>query len=117
MLDVARQLALDIVRDGEGATRFVEIQVTGAPTAAAAREVGRAVARSALVKTAVHGGDPNWGRVLAAAGAAGVHLSPDRLRLDVASGDGPQSGAWIRLAEGGQTANPDPAAASAGRGS
>ncbi len=101
---VAQDLALAVVRDGEGATRVLEIRVTGAPTEAAAREVGRAVARSTLVKTALHGGDPNWGRVLAAAGAAGVTLATDRLRLDVTAG--PEE-TWIRLAEGGRTAEPD----------
>ena len=111
LLHVARTLALAIVRDGEGATRLLEVRVSGAPTAAAAREVGRAVARSTLVKTAIHGGDPNWGRVLAAAGAAGVPLTVDRLRLDAAplgATDG-----WVRLAEGGQTAHPDAAQARA----
>ncbi len=114
VLAVARQLALAIVRDGEGATRLLEIHVMGAPTEAAAREVGRAVARSALVKTAVHGGDPNWGRVLAAAGAAGVALAPDRLGLDVAvPGGQDDAGGWLRLAEGGRTAHPDAARARA----
>jgi glutamate N-acetyltransferase/amino-acid N-acetyltransferase len=111
---VARRLALAIVRDGEGATRFLEIRVTGAPTATAAREVGRAVARSALVKTAVHGGDPNWGRVLAAAGAAGVPLAPDRLSLDAAgAAEGEEPATWLRLAAGGRTAGPDLALARA----
>ena len=111
---VARWLALAIVRDGEGATRFLEIRVSGAATETAAREVGRAVARSALVKTAIHGGDPNWGRVLAAAGAAGVALAPDRLRLDAAgAADRDAPGPWLRLAEGGRTAHPDAAAARA----
>ncbi|MGH7676411.1 MAG: bifunctional glutamate N-acetyltransferase/amino-acid acetyltransferase ArgJ, partial [Gemmatimonadales bacterium] len=62
---VARTLALAVVRDGEGATKIVEIHVTGAATETAAREVGRAIARSSLVKTALFGGDPNWGRILA----------------------------------------------------
>jgi glutamate N-acetyltransferase/amino-acid N-acetyltransferase len=113
VLAVARWLALAIVRDGEGATRFLEIRVSGAPTEAAAREVGRAVARSTLVKTALHGGDPNWGRVLAAAGAAGVTLVPDRLRLDAAGAADGEPGPWLRLAEGGRTAGPDAAAARA----
>ncbi|MGH7569911.1 MAG: bifunctional glutamate N-acetyltransferase/amino-acid acetyltransferase ArgJ [Gemmatimonadales bacterium] len=104
---VARTLAVAVVEDGEGATKFLEIRVSGAPTEAAAREVGRAIARSALVKTAVYGADPNWGRVLAAAGAAGVPLPADRLTLRADSGD--DSGTWITLAEGGATAHPDPA--------
>lgn len=108
VLLVARTLALAIVEDGEGATKRVEIQVVGAPTETAAREVGRAIARSALVKTAIHGADPNWGRVLAAAGAAGVPLPVERLSL-AAAGDGE----WVTLAAGGATAGPDPARARA----
>src|SRR6059036_2628351 len=68
--EVARTLALAIVEDGEGATKRLEIQIVGAQTEGHAREVGRAIARSTLVKTAIYGGDPNWGRVLAAAGVA-----------------------------------------------
>src|SRR5437773_1587652 len=79
VLHVARTLALAIVADGEGASKLVEIHVVGAVSEAAAREVGRAIARSALVKTAVYGADPNWGRILAAAGAAGVALATDRI--------------------------------------
>jgi glutamate N-acetyltransferase/amino-acid N-acetyltransferase len=100
---VARTLALAIVADGEGATKLLEIQVVGAASERAAREVGRAIARSALVKTAIYGADPNWGRVLAAAGAAGVPLAVDRLSLQ-AAGDGE----WITLATAGATAHPDP---------
>jgi glutamate N-acetyltransferase/amino-acid N-acetyltransferase len=106
---VARALALAIVADGEGASKLVEIQVVGAVSEAAAREVGRAIARSALVKTAIYGADPNWGRILAAAGAAGVALAVDRLSLQAAAGDGD----WLTLASGGATAHPDPAAARA----
>src|SRR5438445_215141 len=79
--EVARALALAIVTDGEGASKVLEIQVAGAVSEAAAREVGRAIARSTLVKTAIYGGDPNWGRVLAAAGNAGVTLAVERLSL------------------------------------
>jgi glutamate N-acetyltransferase/amino-acid N-acetyltransferase len=110
---VARSLALAIVRDGEGATKVVEIRVTGGATETAAREVGRAIARSALVKTAIHGADPNWGRVLAAAGAAGVPLAVDRLRLRAAPGGAPDGAdaddpeAWLTLAEQGATAAAD----------
>src|SRR5256885_1615014 len=78
---VARHLALAVVTDGEGASKLLEIHVVGAASETAARELGRAVARSALVKTALYGADPNWGRVLAAAGAAGVSLNTDRLAL------------------------------------
>src|SRR5437762_1099326 len=67
---VARVLALAIVGDGEGASKLVEIQVGGAASEAGAREIGRGSARATVVKTAIHGADPNWGRILAAAGAA-----------------------------------------------
>lgn len=107
VLHVARQLALAIVEDGEGATKVVEIHVTGGPTEAAAREVGRAIARSALVKTALHGADPNWGRVLAAAGAAGVPLAVDRLELEAAAGGDAASESWLSLATHGATAGAD----------
>src|SRR5438034_7401381 len=99
---VARALALAIVGDGEGASKLVEIQVVGAASEAAARDVGRAIARSTLVKTAIYGADPNWGRILAAAGAAGVALTLDRLTLQAAA-----DGEWLTLAEGGATAHPD----------
>jgi glutamate N-acetyltransferase/amino-acid N-acetyltransferase len=104
---VARVLALAIVADGEGASKVLEIQVGGAVSEAAAREVGRAIARSTLVKTAIYGGDPNWGRVLAAAGTAGVPLAVERLSLQAAAADEP----WLTLASGGATANPDAGAA------
>jgi glutamate N-acetyltransferase/amino-acid N-acetyltransferase len=99
---VARMLALAIVADGEGASKLVEIQVVGAVSEAAARDVGRAVARSTLVKTAIYGADPNWGRILAAAGAAGVTLAVDRLSLQVGAGSD-----WLTLASGGATAHAD----------
>jgi glutamate N-acetyltransferase / amino-acid N-acetyltransferase len=105
---VARTLALAVVADGEGATKLLEIQVVGAASERAAREVGRAIARSALVKTAIYGADPNWGRVLAAAGAAGVPLAVDRLSLQAAG-----EGEWITLATAGATAHPDPRSARA----
>src|SRR5262249_15466003 len=102
---VARSLALAIVEDGEGATKRLEIQVIGARTEAHAREVGRATARSTLVKTAIYGGDPNWGRVLAAAGVAGVALVPERITLQAATANG---AGWLTLASGGATALADP---------
>jgi glutamate N-acetyltransferase / amino-acid N-acetyltransferase len=85
LTDAAREVALAIVRDGEGATRVAEVRVEGAPSAFVADRVARTVAESPLVKTALHGGDPNWGRILAAAGRAGVHL--DMERIDVFLGD------------------------------
>ena len=70
--DVCRELALGIVRGGEGATKLVTVVVTGAASAADARRAAKAIANSLLVKTAIHGGDPNWGRLIAVAGRAGV---------------------------------------------
>jgi glutamate N-acetyltransferase/amino-acid N-acetyltransferase len=69
---VCRTLARAIARDGEGATRLVEVLVEGTASDAVAMDAARAVARSPLVKTAIHGCDPNWGRVVGALGAAGV---------------------------------------------
>lgn len=69
---VAHPLAVDIVRRGEGATKLITVRVTGATSEADARQAARAIANSLLVKTAVHGGDPNWGRLVAVAGRAGV---------------------------------------------
>ena len=70
--NVCRTLALKIVEDGEGAQRVIEIEVRGAPSDRAATQIARTIANSPLVKTALAGADPNWGRILAAAGRAGV---------------------------------------------
>ena len=80
---VCRELALMIVRGGEGATKLVAVRVQGAESPAAAKQVARTVANSPLVKTAVHGGDPNWGRLLAAAGRAGVPFDVGRARVRI----------------------------------
>ena len=85
LAEAARRVALLIVRDGEGATRVAEVRVEGASGPFVADRVARTVAESPLVKTALHGGDPNWGRILAAAGRAGVDL--DTGRLDIYLGD------------------------------
>lgn len=78
---VCRHLAREIVRDGEGVTRTMTVRVTGCRNTDQARKVARQVANSALVKTMVAGRDPNWGRVAAAVGAAGVPLDPRKLVL------------------------------------
>jgi glutamate N-acetyltransferase/amino-acid N-acetyltransferase len=78
---VCRALALEIVADGEGAGHVVEIEVRGAPNDRAARRVAETIATSPLVKTALAGADPNWGRVLAAAGRSGVDFNPAKSRL------------------------------------
>jgi glutamate N-acetyltransferase/amino-acid N-acetyltransferase len=75
---VCRELALAIVRGGEGATKLVAVNVTGAATSAEARKAAKVIANSLLVKTAIHGGDPNWGRLICAAGRAGVTFDASR---------------------------------------
>jgi glutamate N-acetyltransferase/amino-acid N-acetyltransferase len=75
---VTRSLAMQVVRDGEGATKFVEIAVRGAKTPVEAKRAAMAVAKSSLVKTALFGEDPNWGRVMAALGYAGVEMDEGR---------------------------------------
>jgi glutamate N-acetyltransferase/amino-acid N-acetyltransferase len=75
---VCLRLALGIVRGGEGATKLVTVSVTGAASAAEARKAAKAIANSLLVKTAIHGGDPNWGRLIAVAGRAGVDFVLER---------------------------------------
>ena len=83
ILHVAQELARAIARDGEGATKLLTVKVLDAATDADAREAARAVASSSLVKTAVHGGDPNWGRIVCALGYSGAELALDRLHLSV----------------------------------
>jgi glutamate N-acetyltransferase/amino-acid N-acetyltransferase len=78
---VMRDLAHQVVRDGEGATKFVEVRVTGAASDEAARRVGLAIANSPLVKTAIAGEDPNWGRIVMAVGKAGEEADRDRLSI------------------------------------
>jgi len=80
---VAHELALDVVRGGEGATKLVSITVTGAATEADAWIAARAIANSPLVKTAMHGADPNWGRLVAAAGRSGAAFTLDRARVRI----------------------------------
>ncbi|MGC1108230.1 MAG: bifunctional ornithine acetyltransferase/N-acetylglutamate synthase, partial [Candidatus Acidiferrales bacterium] len=82
---VCQALALQIVADGEGAQRVVEIEVRGGASDRAADAVARTIANSPLVKTALAGGDPNWGRILAAAGRAGVRFDPDRAEIRMAA--------------------------------
>jgi glutamate N-acetyltransferase / amino-acid N-acetyltransferase len=82
---VAHELALGIVRGGEGATKLIAITVTGAATDGDAWLAARAIANSPLVKTAVHGGDPNWGRLVAAAGRSGAQFVLDGARVQIGS--------------------------------
>ncbi|MDQ6959343.1 MAG: bifunctional glutamate N-acetyltransferase/amino-acid acetyltransferase ArgJ [Mariprofundaceae bacterium] len=92
LTEVCVELAQMIVRDGEGVSKFVTIEVTGAASEADARTVGRAIAVSPLVKTAFAGSDANWGRILSAIGNAGVEI--DRNRIALAAND-------VRMLENG----------------
>jgi glutamate N-acetyltransferase/amino-acid N-acetyltransferase len=82
---VCLRLALGIVRGGEGATKLVTVTVTGAASPAEARKAAKAIANSPLVKTAIHGGDPNWGRLIAVAGRAGVSFELARAAVAIGS--------------------------------
>jgi len=76
-------LVKKIASDGEGSTRLIEVNVSGAASVADARAAARTIVSSSLVKAAVHGSDPNWGRVIAAAGRSGVELEADKLYLEI----------------------------------
>ena len=80
---VCKELAWMIVRDGEGASRVMEIDVRGARSVNDARLAAHAIATSPLVKTALAGGDANWGRILAAAGRSGARFTPEKTSLTV----------------------------------
>jgi glutamate N-acetyltransferase / amino-acid N-acetyltransferase len=115
---VCRDLAGQLLADAEGGTKVVSVQVGGAGGVEAALAVARRVADSPLVKAAVYGGDPNWGRVLQAAGTAGVGFDPGAVRLEVAGGAGaagiePAAGAPERvvLVDRGRPTGADAAAA------
>ncbi len=83
LAEVLGSLAQQIVRDGEGARKFVTIDVSGAASDAAAEKIARSIANSPLVKTAIAGSDPNWGRILSAAGNAGVAFDPRKADIDM----------------------------------
>jgi glutamate N-acetyltransferase / amino-acid N-acetyltransferase len=106
MLDaVLLQLALEVVADGEGAARVGRIDVTGAASAQEAERVARAIANSPLVKTALHGGDPNWGRIAQAAGMALAgseleELGPDAIEAGELSSDLPEAEVAMSLGRG-----------------
>jgi glutamate N-acetyltransferase/amino-acid N-acetyltransferase len=90
---LCRDLAWMIVRDGEGAIRVMELEITGARSMRDAKLAAHAIATSPLVKTALHGGDPNWGRILAAVGRSGARFSTKRISLTAGT---------IALVENGQ---------------
>ena len=81
LFDLMRDLAHQIVKDGEGLTKFVKVTVTGAQSKAAARTIAKAICNSPLVKTALAGEDPNWGRIVMAVGKAGEAADRDRLAI------------------------------------
>ncbi len=83
ILQVAQKLARAIARDGEGATKLITVKISGGATAAEAGLAARTVASSSLVKTAIHGGDPNWGRIVCALGYSGADMAIDRLHLSI----------------------------------
>ena len=85
LFEICRKLAWMIVRDGEGAIRVMEVVVNGAKTLNDAKLAAHAVATSPLVKTALHGGDPNWGRIIAAVGRSGARFSPRKVSLKIGS--------------------------------
>jgi len=100
---VCQHLAKAIARDGEGATCLIEVIVTGAPDEAAAQQVAKTIAGSSLVKSAIFGRDPNWGRIAAAAGRAGIAFKQEDLKIKL--GD-------FLLMENGQPVDFDSSAAS-----
>jgi glutamate N-acetyltransferase/amino-acid N-acetyltransferase len=83
LTDVCTELARAIPEDGEGASHLITLRVAGCATLEAARLIARAVANSPLVKTAIAGADPNWGRIVSAAGYAGIDFDPRGLALKV----------------------------------
>jgi glutamate N-acetyltransferase/amino-acid N-acetyltransferase len=93
LCDLMSDLAMQIVRDGEGAQKFVTVTVAGAASARAARRIGLSIANSPLVKTAIAGGDPNWGRIVMAVGKAGEKADRDRLAIAIGG---------VRITENGE---------------
>ena len=83
LCEVMLKLAKDIVKDGEGATKFIEISVSGAKTESDAKEIALAIANSNLVKTAIFGQDPNWGRILSAAGSTKIKFNFEKVDLKI----------------------------------
>jgi glutamate N-acetyltransferase/amino-acid N-acetyltransferase len=85
--ECCRSLAQQIAADGEGATKLIEVTVKGAQKEESAARVARTIVESPLVKTAVYGEDPNWGRVIAAAGRAGIGFDPNAVSLWISDGN------------------------------
>jgi len=83
LYELLKKLSIDIVKDGEGATKLVEINVEGALSNTDADKAARQIALSPLVKTAIHGEDANWGRIIAAVGYSGIEFNPDLFELEI----------------------------------
>jgi len=81
LYEVLKKLSIDIARDGEGATKLIEINVEGAKNDDEALKAAKAVALSPLVKTAIHGEDANWGRIIAAVGSSGIDFDPSKFEI------------------------------------
>jgi glutamate N-acetyltransferase/amino-acid N-acetyltransferase len=95
LLTLTAELAKDIVRDAEGGTKVVEVRICGAVDVNEARLTANTIALSPLVKTAIHGQDPNWGRIIAAAGRSGARLDPDSLSLRFNNINLYENGEWL----------------------
>jgi glutamate N-acetyltransferase/amino-acid N-acetyltransferase len=104
---VCIELAQAIVKDGEGATKFVTLEIVNGPDEPSTKSVARAIATSPLCKTAFYGADPNWGRIIAAAGRSGVPINPDALDLWLIAADGTS----VQLLAAGQPTDFDEPAA------
>jgi glutamate N-acetyltransferase/amino-acid N-acetyltransferase len=87
LTELCQDLAYQVVKDGEGATKVFRVNVTGARNEREADKVGKAIVDSPLVKTAVHGADPNWGRVVTAAGYSGAAIQPNKMSLSIGGDD------------------------------
>lgn len=87
LIELSTYLAQQVVRDGEGATKFITIDVRGAESDTDAEKIAHTIAASPLVKTAFYGNDANWGRLIMAAGRSGIEFNPDRLSIWMAAGE------------------------------
>jgi glutamate N-acetyltransferase/amino-acid N-acetyltransferase len=102
LTDLCRDLAYQIIKDGEGATKVFRVQVTHARHEREADQVAKAIVDSPLVKTAIHGGDPNWGRITTAAGYSGAAVDPRKMTLTLSRSDG-KGGVITVYDQGGPT--------------
>ena len=99
---LTRYLAQEVVRDGEGVTKFITLNIVNAESVAEAEKIGQTIGASALTKTAFYGSDANWGRIVAAAGRADTAFDPDRTSLRVAAGErGANNTAGVEIFSGG----------------